>query len=209
MTATTERKRLSRQESQVQTRERLLDAGRKLFIRQGFGGTSLRDIAEDAGYSQGAFYSNFASKEAVLLELLARQIDLNDAHLCAIVEKEGQTVEDILVEIEAWLQGLVDDRDLSILTIEIQLHALRSPAFAESFAKVWQEHLQQGAVMLTRICARLGKRPPSPPEQVVAGLIALANGLSVQDCVLHTPRIAQTATLFLRAIIASAPQEAT
>ena len=74
----TGRKRLSRQEAQLQTRERLIEAARSLFVQHGFAGTSLRDVAEEAGYSQGAFYSNFTCKKAVLLELLKRHVDLDD-----------------------------------------------------------------------------------------------------------------------------------
>ena len=69
MNASTPRKRLSREESQAQTRMRLIETARQLFVEHGYGGTSIRDIADGAGYSQGAFYSNFASKEDVLLEL--------------------------------------------------------------------------------------------------------------------------------------------
>ncbi|MBU5895019.1 helix-turn-helix transcriptional regulator, partial [Vibrio cholerae O1] len=68
----TEKKRLTREESQQQTREQLLETARQLFVAGGYGGTSIRDIASQAGYSQGAFYSNFASKEALLLQLLQR-----------------------------------------------------------------------------------------------------------------------------------------
>lgn len=199
--STTGRKRLSRQESQIQTRERLIEAARRLFLVRGFSGTSLREIAEDAGYSQGAFYSNFPSKEAVLLELLTRQIALQDDHLAVIVDKEGHSADEILAEIEVWLQELVKDRDLSILSIEFQLHALRSAAFAESYARVWQEHLQRGAVLLTRLFERFGKTLPAPPDQLVAGIMAMSNGLLVQESVMPTHRIAATVTLFVRAII--------
>ncbi len=66
MTDTT-RKRLSRVEMQAQTRERLLEAAQRLFRKKGFLATSLEDIAEEAGYSKGAVYSNFKSKEDLFL----------------------------------------------------------------------------------------------------------------------------------------------
>ena len=62
--------RLSREESRLQTRAHLLAAAKRLFVDRGFGATSLRDIAAEAGYTQGAFYSNFASKEALFIELI-------------------------------------------------------------------------------------------------------------------------------------------
>src|SRR6201986_3897308 len=62
--------RLTRQESRLETRTRLLDSAAQLFARGGYEGASVDLIAENAGYSKGAFYSNFESKEAIFLELL-------------------------------------------------------------------------------------------------------------------------------------------
>src|SRR5258706_6443215 len=61
--------RLSRQQSRLQTRERLLEAATLVFSRRGFDAASVEEIAEEAGYSKGAVYSNFASKEELFLTL--------------------------------------------------------------------------------------------------------------------------------------------
>ncbi|HZV10113.1 MAG TPA: TetR family transcriptional regulator, partial [Novosphingobium sp.] len=62
--------RLTRSQSQEQTRQRLIDAARELFRRDGFAATSIDRIAEAAGYSKGAVYSNFACKEEIFLAAL-------------------------------------------------------------------------------------------------------------------------------------------
>ncbi|WP_454634377.1 TetR/AcrR family transcriptional regulator [Bradyrhizobium cenepequi] len=198
----TGRKRLSRQEAQVQTRERLIEAARRLFVQHGFAGTSLRDIAEEAGYSQGAFYSNFTCKEAVLLELLKRHIDLDDDQIATIVDDRNLTVDAMMDALQTWFERLAKDRTWSVLTIELQLHALRSPTFAESYAGFWQEHERRVAGLVTRTFARLGKAPPAPAEQLAAGLTALANGLVVQESTTRSPRIAATMVAFLKALLA-------
>jgi AcrR family transcriptional regulator len=54
--------RLSRQESRLETRTRLLESAAELFARGGYEGASVDLIAESAGYSKGGFYSNFESK---------------------------------------------------------------------------------------------------------------------------------------------------
>jgi AcrR family transcriptional regulator len=64
------RRRLSRAESQNANRRELLRAASRLFLRNGFVATSLADIAEEAGVTKGAVYSNFASKEDLFLALL-------------------------------------------------------------------------------------------------------------------------------------------
>lgn len=103
MKTTSRRKRLSRPEAQAQTREHLVEAAKRLFIECGFAGTSLRDIAEEAGYSQGAFYSNFPCKEAVLLELLKRHVALEDDEIETIVADRNHSPEQILAKLEEWL----------------------------------------------------------------------------------------------------------
>jgi AcrR family transcriptional regulator len=66
----TPKRRLTREESKARTRSELLRAASRLFVRNGFVATSLSDIAEEAGLTKGAVYSNFASKEELFLALL-------------------------------------------------------------------------------------------------------------------------------------------
>lgn len=60
---------LTREQTPELTRQRLVDSARRLVAQRGINAASVRDLAGDVGYSQGAFYSNFASKEALLLEI--------------------------------------------------------------------------------------------------------------------------------------------
>ena len=201
MKTTSRRKRLSRPEAQAQTREHLVEAAKRLFIECGFAGTSLRDIAEEAGYSQGAFYSNFPCKEAVLLELLKRHVALEDDEIETIVADRNHSPEQILAKLEEWLTRFEKARDWSVLTIEFQLHAMRSPSFAESYAAVWMEHEQRVALMLRRMFERLGQTPPADVTPIAAGLIALTNGLVVQQSAGRPTYISATIAMFLRAVL--------
>src|SRR5579859_7400566 len=72
------RKRLTREDSRDQTTQRLLDAAQKLIARKGLSAASVEDIAEAAGYTRGAFYSNFNSKGDLFIELLRRD---HEAHM--------------------------------------------------------------------------------------------------------------------------------
>ena len=78
------RKRLSREDSRDRTTQRLLAAARKLFAKRGLSDTSLEDIAEEAGYTRGAFYSNFSSKGDLFIELLRRDHEATNAQLRAL-----------------------------------------------------------------------------------------------------------------------------
>lgn len=73
------RKRLSREEAKELTRSEITAAARRLFGQHGYRRTSLEEIAETAGYSKGAVYSNWSSKEALFLELLDRELEDEDS----------------------------------------------------------------------------------------------------------------------------------
>ena len=67
--------RLTREQTRAQTVEKLIEAAGRVVARNGFGAASVDQITAEAGYSRGAFYWNFASKEVILLELLRRHMD--------------------------------------------------------------------------------------------------------------------------------------
>ena len=69
------RKRLTREESRAQTRATLMAVGRQHFLRYGLGGAVAEKIAEDAGYSRGALYSNFDGKEELFLAVIREEQD--------------------------------------------------------------------------------------------------------------------------------------
>src|SRR3989440_10071948 len=64
------KQRLTRAERQSQTRQELLDAAARVFVKRGFTGSSVEEISAEAGYTRGAFYSNFRSKNELFVELL-------------------------------------------------------------------------------------------------------------------------------------------
>lgn len=83
------RKRLTRAEARARTRQQLLDAAAGVFARKGFAGASVEEIAESAGYSTGALYFNFDSKEQLFLDLLAERRS-------RAVERQAAAVAEIL-----------------------------------------------------------------------------------------------------------------
>ena len=68
------RKRLTRQESRARTQSMLLEAAGKTFRKLGFEGAAVEDIAEGAGFSRGAFYANFESKDDLFIALLDQEM---------------------------------------------------------------------------------------------------------------------------------------
>lgn len=204
MSPATARKRLTREESRAQTRERLIETAQHLFVSNGYGGASIRDIADKAGYSQGAFYSNFSSKEDVLLELLRRHMEAEALQLFKVMGDERQEPEQMLGELEAWASTLNHDADWCMLSIELQLHANRSRSFAQEYQKVWDRHRSEIGGVIGQLFDKLGRAPPAAPDELAAAFMALSHGLALQRMTARTDPSGRLIMVFLRGLIASA-----
>ena len=103
------RPRLSRDESQAQTREALIDAAGRLFDARGFVATSISDIAEEAGYTTGALYSNFDGKEDLFFAIVERDVELVLGELRGLLAAKPTAAERLQV-MRDWHVSHVDDR---------------------------------------------------------------------------------------------------
>lgn len=204
MSPTTARKRLTREESRAQTRERLIETAQHLFVSNGYGGASIRDIADKAGYSQGAFYSNFSSKEDVLLELLRRHMEAEAIQLFKVMGNEQQEPGQMLAELEAWASTLNHDADWCMLSIELQLHANRSRSFAAEYQKVWDRHRSEIGAVIGQLFHKLGRTPPAAPDELAAAFMALSHGLALQRMSTRPDPSGRLIMVFLRGLIAGA-----
>ncbi|WP_207226363.1 TetR/AcrR family transcriptional regulator [Corticibacter populi] len=207
--ATSSVTRLSRPARQAQTREALLATARRLFIENGYGGTSIRDIAEQAGYSQGAFYSNFDSKEALLLELLRGHMQAEAEQLAVLVAPAQRSLEAILDDLQAWAGTLDSDVNWSMLSVELQLNAQRCETFAAAYRAIWQQHAQTLAQLIGQMFAQRGMRPPVANEAIASALMALVHGLALQRAATGTAATGQMVVIFLRGLLALAENSTT
>jgi AcrR family transcriptional regulator len=178
-------KRLSRTESVARTRARLLDAAEEVFARRGFGGTTLEQIAERAGYTRGAVYANFASKDELFLAVLDRWLDADIAHGGQINE-ESPSVRDALGRLRELEGNRFADRTRFMLLTEFRLYALRNPKVAPRLA----EYERRCIAWYTEAIRSWAGELPMPAEQLAAIVLAMENGVAtlahlVPDAVRH------------------------
>ena len=169
--------RLTRAQQQAQTRERLLAAAERVLARHGYGGASIDLITAEAGYSKGAIYSNFESKEAVFLELLRVYMERDMAELERIV---GLAPQQLSAALNAWLETMHCDSDCPLLVTELQLHARRNPAFAERYYALQEQQTRALARILERFFEAQSVPLPMDPRDLAGCMTALAHGLSLQ-----------------------------
>ncbi len=129
---------LNRQQLRTQeTQARLLDAAEEVFVRDGYEGAQLEEIAATAGRSKGAVYTHFKSKEDLFLALYEHQIRshidrlVNSLRKCTNRKQSLEAFREFYVE-------LVRDRTWPILTLEFKLFALRHPDSKERLRKAFE-----------------------------------------------------------------------
>lgn len=206
MNTATKPPRLSREESRLQTRAHLLAAAKRLFVERGFGAASLRDIAAEAGYTQGAFYSNFASKEDLFVELMRERSKTQMTDIARTLGDPSASADDILSALEVWAQTLDAEPEWSVLGVEFKLQGRRSPVFATASQALLDAHRDGLAYCIGQIFARLERVPPESPTVLAASFMGLSQGLALQRSMLSEVPIGHMIMVFLRSLLAAAPR---
>jgi AcrR family transcriptional regulator len=189
-----QRERLTRAQRREQTRECLLGAAREQFVKKGLAATSVEDIAEAAGYTRGAFYSNFGDKQELLIELLRRDEDMARASLQATLA-EGGTPDEMKERAIVYYSQCVLEQDCFSLWIEAKLLACRDPQFQERISAFRQEKLDLAREHILAFSERNGRKLALRVDELALGLLSLCDGLQfsrmcnpqmVTDKVMHT-----------------------
>ncbi|MGO4712860.1 TetR/AcrR family transcriptional regulator [Bradyrhizobium sp. 2TAF24] len=172
-------KRLNREESQARTRELLMRSAASCFAKVGFEGTSVDEIAENAGFSRGAFYSNFADKHEILLALLQRHLahDLRDFE--AIVA-ESTSFDTFAEKVAARYRELGDNPDWCLLMVEFQLRVSRADKTNDVFARLYTDYRHTVSRLIARAFTRFGTKGQLTPADLTVTLIALSHGLALE-----------------------------
>ena len=171
--------RLTRAAMQRQTRQRLLDSAQEIFARHGFVGASVDEIAEHAGYSKGAVYSNFKGKEALFLELLQNRMSEELGELEQLL-RGGGSIGDILLVLRQRYSSLEKQVIWCLLSTEFQLQAGRNPDFAEPFAALYRNQRKAIAKLAAQVAEKTGATLTWNGEELATSLMALTHGIALQ-----------------------------
>lgn len=178
--------RLTRKEKQAETRQRLLDAAERVFLRRGLQGSSVEEIAAEAGFTRGAFYSNFKSKDELFVELLQDRVYRQYAEMAEQAQEQPGTPRDRLrwgAEHLRDVQQREEGSWLFRLWLECLTQAARDEEFRELAASFWSGNRTLVAGQIKATFKEVGRKPPLPPDQIATAMIALDVGLAVQHLV--------------------------
>jgi len=159
--------RLSREESRALTRAKLLASAREVVAREGYENASVDRIAEEAGFSKGAFYSNFGSKEEIILELLESHSMQDLSEIRGLVG--DVTAPEQLIEIIGdWVHSRSADPSWGMLAMEFFRRARRDATFGERHANLFREQWRGlGHILLSMFPPN---QAPADPE-TLGGLV--------------------------------------
>jgi AcrR family transcriptional regulator len=191
----------TRAQTQARTRNALLSTAARLFLRDGYGATSLERVAAEAGYSKGAVYSNFASKEALCLAVIERRHEEAYAALGAAMTAEHD-VEQRLQALERWWEEHSGDQRWAKLQVEFAVLAGDGHGVQDALAARNRAQREVIAALLATQLESLGVELTIPLETLAMALHAFGVGLVIER--LADPGVPATALgTTLRALVAA------
>jgi AcrR family transcriptional regulator len=166
--------RMTRAESQAQTRTQLVETARLLFFEDGYHPTSLEKVADAAGFSKGAVYSNFRNKDelciAVLDEVRAERL----AEILDIMAKPDTSSR--IEALQVWAERVIGDPAWTSLEVEFAAHARHNKQLRNDLASRLAVILQ----MLTGAAESADEgKPPIPGGEIATVMLALGVGLGL------------------------------
>ncbi|AIO57652.1 bacterial regulatory s, tetR family protein [Burkholderia mallei] len=168
--------RLTREQSKDLTRERLLSAAHAIFTKKGYVAASVEDIASAAGYTRGAFYSNFRSKAELLIELLKRDHEEAEADLQKIFESGG-TREQMEAHALEYYSQFFRNNPAFLLWGEAKLQATRDAKFRARFNEFVKEKRDRFTHYILTFAERVGTPLLLPADVLALGLMSLCDGV--------------------------------
>jgi AcrR family transcriptional regulator len=171
---------MTRGERKQQTRAHLIATAREVFIRRGFHDATLDEIAEEAGFTKGAIYSNFNGKDGLFLEVLDAQIerrwqaDMRAALSAESLEASFRAVARNLIEATRetprWMPVLM----------EFWTHASGNAELRVDVSERHERNLDWVAKVIAEVGARYSVEFRIPTREVGRGAAALARGMALE-----------------------------
>ncbi len=163
------------------TRQRVLDAAREVFAEMGVIGGTVEDICERAGFTRGAFYSNFADKDDVVDALVEREHDRLLGHLeSSFALVDGQIAEGpdlasaVTSLVDQILRSVPVDRQLSLVQTELEIFAIRRPDLAGRFVETNARFRARIADLIVAAMGRNARELLVDPSMLTDAIVAIA-----------------------------------
>jgi AcrR family transcriptional regulator len=153
---------------------------RRVFLRRGFHQAPLEEIAQDAGCSKGAVFSNFAGKDELFLAVLAEQYQCRQREQLTQMRTSGSLAGGLRAAAREMAENQAKDPHWTPLLVEFWTHASRQAELRARVAAAHEQLLDGYAVMLTELAARDGVEFVVPAKDIARSATALVRGLALE-----------------------------
>jgi AcrR family transcriptional regulator len=185
--------RWTRERRLEHTRSLLLDAAEEVFAEKGFIPATLDDIAHVAGYTKGAIYKHFATKEDLFLAVSDRYWRRYFDNFAEVMSTSEQVTARELDDIATRWRQLSRDRgaEHAALGHEFTLYLLRNPDARERVASKRAQVLEQLSTFIVEGLDHIGATLRIPPRTFAQVLVATSDsvvlGSELDDVDLYRP----------------------
>lgn len=173
--------RLTRKERQAHTRRRLVDAAAHVGARRGLAAASLDEVAQVAGYTKGAVYANFASKEELFLAVLDERFAERLEEIERVFDTDAAPTVQAAEAGAELSRAMAADRDWQRLFLEFAVHAARDAAFRERLTARYRTLRERIAAILERRMQETGVTAAVSPADLALMTFAMANGVALES----------------------------
>ena len=164
--------------TRVEVRDRILDAASKVFAAEGFAGATIDAIGQAAGFTKGAVYSNFGSKDELFLALLDREFELRGEQIATALESDGDSAATAQTLSRSVLDSVHDHADYYVLFVEYWLRAVRDPELRERLIARRRAAAAEQADNFTDSAAAASGRPLADLAQLV---VTMNLGIAMEE----------------------------
>jgi AcrR family transcriptional regulator len=177
---------ITRRTPRAEVRKRLLRAASTVFAERGFAGATMQQVAATAGFTTGALYSNFASKDDLFFELFDREVTGRIAAVRAILGRADVTVINEATALAAGEQLTVamrQNREWQLLFTEFWLRAARDDLLRERWVEKRRDYHQQLTELADEALAGWGAGASAAVSSrtLMFTMLALNNGLAIEE----------------------------
>jgi AcrR family transcriptional regulator len=163
-----------------ETRRRVLDAAAKVFAERGYDATTLEDVAAAAGFSKGAVYSNFESKQDLFLALMRGHITTRMDAVRSATAVPGTFAQQTLRAGEELAKLMARQPDWQLLFIEFWTRAVRDPELRHELVEQRRPVRALIADYIEDAAARMGIELTVPSGELAVIVLALSNGIAIE-----------------------------
>lgn len=162
------------------TLEKLVASALPVFAEAGYERATIDRIVAAAGYSKGAFYTHFRSKEEFFLFILEQRLQGNLTRVKTLCRLEGSASEWLVQVLSTLMDFSAENKGLRALSIEFMANGMRNPDIGRRITTMHQRWRELFAETLRGSREYREGRLAASPEAIASSMVAMVDGFILQ-----------------------------